>query len=117
MNAHTHEFLIRWQHDYAVMHKAAADRVPPRWLGHIDRNGSPWPAIAQALRTMEAVGRDAPGHDAPPLFAERHRLAWLNLLRAAAAADGDGDNDAPRWAHMNSAELSDELSDLLACRA
>ena len=110
MNALTHEFLTRWQHDFRVMMKAAPNRTPPVWLNPVDRHANPWPSIAGATAAMEHVGRDAPGPDAPPVFYERHRLAWLNLLRAAATAAGHGDDDAPRWHRMTAAELADELT-------
>ena len=110
MNAIVHEFLSRWQNDFRVMMKAAPDRTPPVWLNPINRHANPWPTIAGATAAMDRVGRDAPGRDAPPLFVERHRLAWLNLLRAAAIAAGHGDRDAPRWHRMTVAELADELT-------
>lgn len=68
-----------------------------------------WPAIDDALDLLYAIDAE-PDADTPPAFAHWHRLAWLYVVRAAAAAAGHGDDDAPRWANMTAGELADELT-------
>lgn len=68
-----------------------------------------WPAIDDALDLLYAIESE-PDADTPPAFAHWYRLAWLQVIRAAAAAAGHGAEDAPRWANMTAAELADELT-------
>lgn len=81
-----------------------------RIAGSVRPDADPWPAIDAATNFLRRYFPDGYTIDAPPALTHWHRAAWLDVIRAAAAAAGHGDDDAPRWANMTAAELADELT-------
>lgn len=110
MNAATRDRLRLFANAARVLRHMVPDAVPP--VPDIDDTGNPWPSIDEARYWCERLGAWSPGRHAHYAYAHWHRLAWLNVLRAATIAAGHGDDDAPRWDRMSVAELADELADL-----
>lgn len=106
MTAHDH--LREFANAASVLRRMVPDAVPP--VPATEQPGNPWPAIDQARYWCERLGTWSPGYACYHGYAHWQRLAWLNVVRAAATASGHGDDDAPRWRRMTAAELADELT-------
>ena len=112
------------QHLFAIvtaagqLHTIDPDGVPieavrelARHACHVHETGaSPWPAIDAATDFLRRYFADGYTDDAPPALPHWHRLACLEVVRAAANAAGHGDDDAPRWHSMTAGQLADELT-------
>jgi hypothetical protein len=75
---------------------------------------NPWPAVQMIAAVLRLVDPN-PGpalHGEPPARSHWLRLAWLELVRAAANEAGHGIGDAPRWSRMHAGELAAEFDDI-----
>jgi hypothetical protein len=115
VNATTHRHLLNFERAAEVLRQMRPDLVSADDRDRrtpLTLDACPWEAIDDALDLAYSIDcQPGPGTAGEPAaWSHWLRQAWLEIVRASAAAAGHGDDDAPRWQTMHAGQLADELT-------